>query len=464
MKVYDSMAKEIISLNLSKDEVVKVFVCGPTVQDNFHVGHARTYIFFDSLVKYLRVRGYSVFYLQNITDIDDKIINRANEEGVDYIEVSEKFTSEYMQLMNLLHIDSVNFYARATLHIPEIINQISELVQKGYAYETSDGVYFRVSKFNDFGRLSGQNMDALKSGSRVDLNEQKSDPRDFVIWKKYKPGEPFWESPWGKGRPGWHIEDTAITEKYFGPTYHIHGSGTDLIFPHHEAEIAIERSISGSPKLADYWIHSAMININDEKMSKSLKNYVKIREVLVDYWPEELRYALLNAQFKTSINFSPEILQEARQNVNQISILYRKLSLKGRNYKNNLGENAKIKVLENILDKNIDFRQLFTEVLSMVGEWNRNLDTMNDPEVTEALQTIYWVDSFTNIVRRGSGVSSVKGAVEILLSLRKEMRSRKEFGIADGIRADLKDLGIYIEDKGEETIWWTSEEKGSDKN
>ena len=464
MKVYDSMAKEIIPLNLPKDEVIKVFVCGPTVQDNFHVGHARTYIFFDSLVKYLRVRGYSVFYLQNITDIDDKIINRAKEEGVDYSEVSEKFISEYMQLMDLLHVDSVNFYARATLHIPEIIVQISDLVQKGYAYETSDGVYFRVSRFNDFGKLSGQNMDALKSGSRVELNEQKSDPRDFVIWKKYKTGEPYWESSWGKGRPGWHIEDTAITEKYFGPTYHIHGSGTDLIFPHHEAEIAIERSISGSPKLAEYWIHSAMININDEKMSKSLKNYVKIRDVLVDYLPEELRYALLNAQFKTSINFSPEILQEARQNVSQISILYRKLSLRGQKYKNYRGENAKIKILEDIIDKNFDFRQLFTEVLSMVGEWNRNLDLMSESEVAEALQTFYWLDSFTNIVKRGDETSFVKGTVDILLSLRKELRSKKEFRIADGIRANLKDLGIYIEDKGEETIWWTSEEKGSEKN
>ena len=272
------------------------------------------------------------------------------------------------------------------------------------------------------------------------------------------------ESSCGKGRPGWHIEDTAITEKYFGPTYHIHGSGTDLIFPHHEAEIAIERSISGSPKLAEYWIHSAMININDEKMSKSLKNYVKIRDVLVDYLPEELRYALLNAQFKTSINFSPEILQEARQNVSQISILYRKLNLKGQKYKNNRGENAKIKILEDIIDKNFDFRQLFTEILSMVGEWNRNLDLMSESEVAEALQTIYWLDSFTNIVKRGDETSFVKGAVDLLLSLRKELRSKKEFRIADGIRANLKDLGIYIEDKGEETIWWTSEEKGSEKN
>ncbi len=453
MLVYDTLSRKEITLELDPDAVIKVFVCGPTVQDSFHLGHARTYIFFDSVVKYLRLKGYSVFYLQNITDIDDKIINRASEENVPYDVISKRYTEEYMDIMKTLKIDSVNFYAMATRHISEIIQQIRILVEREIAYETSDGVYFSVAKFPDYGKLSGQDLESLRIGARVESTEEKRDPRDFVIWKKMKPGEPYWESPWGRGRPGWHIEDTAITEKYFGPTYDIHGGGTDLIFPHHEAEIAQERSISGQPYLARYWIHSAMLNVNEEKMSKSLKNYITIRSVLNDYLPEELRYALLNVQFRTTVSFSHELMNEARANISTINTIYRKLKLKI-GPSNCLNENPAIAKLSERMDSNFDFRLLFRDLLEYIGKWNTHIEDLGDREAAIAIETIEWVDSFTGILPAKKGDSTGEELVGFLLKLRRTMREKKDFAGADEIRKNLRGMGITIEDRGEETIWW----------
>ncbi len=455
MYVYDTLSRTEKNLDLNHDQVVRVFVCGPTVQDSFHIGHARTYTFFDAVVKYLRRKGYSVFYLQNITDIDDKIINRANEENVPYDVISRRYTEEFFDIMETLRINSVNFYAMATQHIHEIIRQIQVLVKKGYAYETTDGVYFSVTKFPDYGQLSGQDLESLRTGARVESSEEKRDPRDFVIWKKMKPGEPFWNSPWGNGRPGWHIEDTAITEKYFGPTYDIHGAGMDLIFPHHEAEVALERSISGEPYLSRYWIHSAMVNVNQEKMSKSLKNYVTIRKVLEDYLPEELRYALLNVQFRSNVNFTPDLLNEAKANVGAINTLYRKLKLKQPSHENS-DENPEIRRLSEHVERNFDFRLVFRDLLELVGKWNVNLESLTPMEIATAIETIDWVDSFTCIIPRKKEDSTSDELISLLLRIRRSMREKKDFTGADEIRKSLRDMGITIEDRGEETIWWKS--------
>lgn len=453
MLAYDTLSRKEKNLEFDPGTVVKVFVCGPTVQDTFHLGHARTYTFFDSVVKYLRVKGYSVFYLQNITDIDDKIIKRANEENVPYDVISKRYSEEYMDIMKTLKIDSVNFYAKATSHISEIVQQIRILIDKGLAYETSDGVYFSVAKFPDYGKLSGQDPESLRAGARVESTEEKQDPRDFVIWKKMKPGEPYWESPWGRGRPGWHIEDTAITEKYFGTTYDIHGGGTDLIFPHHEAEIALERSISGQPFLARYWLHSAMLNVNEEKMSKSLKNYITIRSVLKDYLPEELRYALLNVQFRTTVSFSHELMTEARANISTINTIYRKLKLKNISSRK-LNENPAIAKLSERMDSNFDFRLLFRDFLEYIGKWNTHLDNLGDHEIAIAIDTIEWLDSFTGIIPEKKGDSTSEALVGLLLKMRRTMREKKDFAGADEIRKNLREMGITIEDRGEETIWW----------
>ncbi len=455
MFIYDSMSRSEKELDLRRDAVVRLFACGPTVQDSFHLGHARTYIFFDTFVKYLRASGYDVFYLQNITDIDDKIINRANEENTTYDVISRKYSMEFMRIMETLKVNSVNFYAFATRHMDDIIRQISTLVEKGYAYETKDGVYFRVKKFTDYGKLSGQDLEALKSGARVESAEDKEDPRDFVIWKKMKPGEPYWDSPWGKGRPGWHVEDTAITERYFGPTYEIHGAGTDLIFPHHEAEIAIERSISGADHLASYWIHSAMINVDEEKMSKSLHNFITIENALSDFSPEELRFALLNVQFRSVVSFSEDMMKEARSNVNSINILYRKLitAVSDGNSKT-VDTNSFIKELKEPLEEGFDLRGFFTRFIGMIGKWNNQLENMAGEERQLALNTIEWVDSITGILKSQDSGESAKGVVELALQIRKRLRENKDFETSDMIRSGLRDLGIYIEDKGGETTWW----------
>ena len=453
MLAYDTLSRKEKKLELDPGAVIKVFVCGPTVQDSFHLGHARTYTFFDSVVKYLRVKGYSVFYLQNITDIDDKIINRANEENVRYDVISNRYSEEYMDIMKTLKIDSVNFYAKATSHISEILRQIRILVEKGLAYETSDGVYFSVVKFPDYGKLSGQDPESLRAGARVESTEEKHDPRDFVIWKKMKPGEPYWESPWGRGRPGWHIEDTAITEKYFGPTYDIHGGGTDLIFPHHEAEIALERSISGQPLLARYWIHSAMLNVNEEKMSKSLKNYITIRSVLKDYLPEELRYALLNVQFRTTVSFSPELMNEARANISTIKTIYEKLKFEMK-HRLKRGENPYIEQLKTVFEYGFEFRNLFKTLLMNINDWNSKLENLTIVEKEFALEAIEWLDSFTGIIPEKKGDSTSESLVGLLLKLRRSMREKKDFAGADEIRKNLREMGITIEDRGEETIWW----------
>jgi cysteinyl-tRNA synthetase (EC 6.1.1.16) len=289
MQIFDTLSRDFKELKTVNGKRLNVFVCGPTVYDKPHLGHARTYIFFDIFIRYLRYKGLRPFYLMNITDIDDKIINKANSENVPYNEISRRYSTEFFKIMKALRNESVNYYAFATDFINEIISQIERLMEKGYAYETSDGVYYSVEKFQDYGKLSHQDITQLKAGARVETNENKKNPLDFALWKKRKPNEPYWNSPWGEGRPGWHIEDTAITERFFGYHYDLHGGGIDLVFPHHEAEIAQMEAISGKPPLVDYWVHTGHLSVENVKMSKSLGNFITVEEILKSYWPESVR-------------------------------------------------------------------------------------------------------------------------------------------------------------------------------
>ncbi len=456
MKIYDTMHKGIVPVRLRKDRIVKMYVCGPTVYDEPHIGHAKTYVFFDAFAKYLKTKGYTVFYLQNITDVDDKIITKSIEENTDPEAISRRYTNIYLKAMKSLKIDSVNMYVPATLLINKIVSQIKILIRKGYAYETNDGVYFSVSQFPDYGKLSGQDLEALRAGSRVDVNERKRDPKDFVIWKKMKPGEPYWDSPWGRGRPGWHIEDTAITDTFFGKTYDIHGGGSDLIFPHHEAEIAIERSVSGRRMLSKYWIHTGMLSIEGGKMSKSLKNYVTIDSVLKDFSPEHLRYSLLNSQFNTQLNFSVDLITESRKNVDAISSIYNKLIQKIPGDRAGEEDDEIVNSLDLFMQNNMDFRGMFSGLASLVSEWNKSIDTISSREASKAVSAIRWVDSFTGILPSSKPSSGSDDLISLLLSTRKKLRSGKDFENADMIRAGLRSLGIHIEDQGNDTIWWYS--------
>jgi len=459
MKIYDTMQKKVVPFRLNKNRIVKMYVCGPTVYDSPHIGHAKTYIFFDALAKYLRAQGFQVFYVQNITDLDDKIITKAAQENLPTEIISKRYLMDYLKIMKSLKIDSVNLYVPATMEFRKIISQIKTLVRKGYAYETDDGVYFSVSRFPDYGKLSGQDLNSLRSGSRIDINENKRDPRDFVIWKKMKPGEPYWDSPWGKGRPGWHIEDTAITDAFLGKTYDIHGGGSDLIFPHHEAEIAIERSVSGRKILSRYWIHTGMLNIEGEKMSKSLHNYVTIDEVLKDFTPEDLRYALLNCQFNTQLSFSGELMEESRKNVNAVSSIYNKLRQKAGN-ENMENDYSVINSLDSFLEYNFDFRGMFSKLMSYVSEWNKNLDAMDSREASLSLSALKWVNEFTGVIREGENSARSDDLIRLLLSARKSLRTAKDFSSSDAIRSGLRKLGVHIEDQGSETIWWYSDTEG----
>lgn len=438
---------------------INFFVCGPTVYDHSHIGHARTYVFFDAAVKFLRKMGYLVFYLQNITDIDDKIINRSKEEGKDPFSIADYHLKEYQDVMNALKVDSVTLYAKATLYIDEIISQIRRLEKLGFAYETDDGVYFEVGKFKDYGKLSRQDVEELWHGVRTEISENKKNPVDFALWKKMKPGEPYWESPWGKGRPGWHIEDTAITETYLGPEYDIHGGGNDLIFPHHEAEIAQMRAISGLKRLARYWMHTGMLTVNREKMSKSLKNFTTIRQILEFYTPEEVRFSLLNANYRTPLDFSEELMKNSRENLQYIYNLINKLRI----IESDAGtysfdEESMMREFSSIMENDFDTRTLIKRLLSMVSEINRNIDNIS-AEVSHSIVSFFqWVNSFMGIIREEREFNRMDEVVDAIVEIRSILRNNKQFELSDRIRKELQMKGVHIEDQNDKTIWWYANE------
>ncbi|MEK7087598.1 MAG: cysteine--tRNA ligase, partial [Patescibacteria group bacterium] len=291
MRLLNTLTNQKEEFKPLKNRQVGIFVCGPTVYDYSHIGHARTYVIFDAIAKYLKYKGYKVKFVMNITDIDDKIIDRAKEEGKTWKEAAEFYEKEFMNDIENLSIDSVDEFARATEHIPQIIKQIKALIEKDYAYQTEDGIYFDISRFGDYGKLAKRTIEQAEDAiSRIDESVKKKNKGDFALWRFSKPDEPSWPSPWLAGRPGWHIEDTAISEKYLGQQYDIHCGAQDLIFPHHEAEIAQQEAVSGRKPFVKYWLHSGFVTINGRKMSKSLKNFITIRDILKKYSAEALRF------------------------------------------------------------------------------------------------------------------------------------------------------------------------------
>ncbi len=294
-----------------REKRVGMYACGVTVYDLCHIGHARSAIVFDVIHRYLRYRGYDVTFVRNFTDIDDKIIKRANQEGVDYRAVAEKYIEEFNIDMGGLNLEKPSFEPKATDHISGMIDLISILIEKGVAYQRNGDVFFSVVKFKDYGKLSGRNLEDMQAGARVEIDEKKENPLDFALWKSSKPGEPFWKSPWGEGRPGWHIECSAMSQKYLGETFDIHGGGKDLIFPHHENEIAQSEAATGKP-FARYWVHNGFVNINKEKMSKSLGNILTIKEILKEWHPEVLRLFFLSHHYRSPVDYSEDSLLEAK--------------------------------------------------------------------------------------------------------------------------------------------------------
>lgn len=455
IKVYTTMTRQKEELKVTNNKI-KLFVCGPTVYDYSHIGHARTYISFDVIVRYLKHEGYSVFYLQNITDIDDKIIKRAKENNEDPLELSHRFEKEYLKDMETLNVSNVNFYARATEHMNEIINQIQDLIDKGYAYDTETGVYFDVSKFEDFGKLSNRNLDDLQN-TRIQIDSTKKDPKDFALWKK-QDEQPYWESPWGNGRPGWHIEDTAITEAYFGPQYDIHGGGLDLIFPHHDAEIAQMEASSGKEPLVEYWMHTGFLNVSGEKMSKSLGNFITIKELLEIVTPEVYRFFVLSTHYRSPIDFSEDTLKQAENSLKRIQntgkiiidkltednlpegkVLDEDLELFKEEFFNAMNNDFNTPIA---LSNLFDFTHKINKAISS-NEVSRN--TLNN--IVETFKDIESILGF-DIIVEDDMVSDVSGdLLNIITEIREDLRSKKDWDLADKIRDELANLDITLEDK-----------------
>lgn len=436
---------------------IKMFVCGPTVYDKSHIGHGRTYIAFDIIARYLKYKGYSVFYLQNITDIDDKIIKRANELDVEPLELAKKYESLYFKDMELLGVTNVNYYARAMEHLTEIINQIQTLLDKGFAYETSTGVYFDESKLEDFGKLSNRNIKDLNI-HRVNPDLTKRNPGDFALWKK-RDEEPSWDSPWGKGRPGWHIEDTAITETYFGGQFDIHGGGLDLIFPHHEAEIAQMESATGKKPMVKYWMHTGFLNVKGEKMSKSLGNFITIGELLKEYDPQVFRYFVLSTHYRSPIDFSDEALMQSKNSLKRIHKIMETVDeLLESNITDENGHDEKyLQLLEDTKEEFLDAMDndfntpiALSALFNLVRDINKGINEEKiSKNVFKEIKNL--LDEFGDILGLTFSVESTKSdsdeLVNILIDVREELRKKKDYELSDEIRSRLKDAGINLEDK-----------------
>lgn len=317
MLIYNTLTRKKEEFVPLKGNRVTIYTCGPTVYDFFHVGNARVFMTFDVIRNYLEFKGYDVTFVQNFTDIDDKMINRANEENITVKELGERFIQEYFKDADALDIKRADVHPRATEHIDGIIDLIKILVEKGYAYEVNGDVYFKTHKFKEYGKLSHQDIDELKAGARIRPGEKKKDPMDFALWKTQKPDEPAWDSPWGKGRPGWHIECSVMAMEYLGETIDIHGGGPDLIFPHHENEIAQSEAATGKP-FARFFMHVGYLNIDNRKMSKSLGNFFTIRDILKTYDPEVLRFFMLSSHYRNPINFSQELMEQAKSSLERL--------------------------------------------------------------------------------------------------------------------------------------------------
>lgn len=438
LKLYNTLTRKKEEFKPIKGKKVNIFVCGPTVYSDSHIGHAKTYIQFDVIVKYLRWLNYNVFYLQNITNIDDKIIQRAKQEKKDPLKLAEEYEKEFYENMKALEVTSINKYARATDYIKQIQSQVKRLIEKGYAYKISDGYYFDLTKFKDYGKLAKRTVqEAEDAVSRIDENKEKRNKGDFCLWKFSKKDEPSWEFEEGSGRSGWHIEDTAITEKEFGPQYDIHGGAVDLIFPHHEAEIAQMESISGKTPLVKYWLHTAFLNIDKKKMSKSLKNYITIKDALKKYNGKTVRYFFASNHYRTPINFSYDALEQSKNSLQRINDFVYNLKDSKEKDDLNLIKKTKEKFI-NAMNNDFDTPKAFSIIFDFIRKVNKTGGGKKTYEF------ILEIDKVFNILT----IEDVKIPKEVkqLLDERERARKNKDWKKADEIRNKIRNLGYILED------------------
>ncbi|MCP6726631.1 MAG: cysteine--tRNA ligase [Patescibacteria group bacterium] len=438
-----SRKKEVI-----KPKKLKLFVCGPTVYDSSHLGHARTYIIFDIIVKYLRYAGFNVSYLINITDIDDKIIQRAKEQNKEPNKLALEFEKSFLKDMKSLGIDSPDKYARATSYIKEIISQIERLIKKGYAYELKDGIYYDISKFKDYGKLSGRTKQGAEDAvSRIDEAKDKRNKGDFALWKLSKKGEPKWDSPWGEGRPGWHIEDTAITEKEFGVQYDMHGGAIDLIFPHHEAEISQMEAISGKSPLVRYWIHSGLLRMEKQKMSKSLNNFITIEEFLKDHPARLLRYLVSKTSYRSPLQYSERRIEQAEKELERIDEFIGKLndSQKGKE-NNNILKEFKL-IFKRSMEDDFNTPLVLTSLLYLIKKSNSLIakEKFSTKDSQEILLYIKKIDKIFGFIIKEKDLS-IPENIKKLAQKREDLRNQKKYKEADLVRNKLIDMGWKLQD------------------
>ncbi|MGQ9583330.1 MAG: cysteine--tRNA ligase [Thermoplasmatota archaeon] len=441
---------------------VHMYVCGPTVYDYCHIGHARSYVAFDTIRRYLEYRGYTVIYIQNFTDLDDKILQRARERGVEPSEVSEFFIRAYFEDMDRLGVRRANIHPRVTDHIPEILDVVRDLVDRGYAYVVEGDVYFSVERKRDsFGKLSHQKMEEMLVGARVEVDEKKRDPMDFALWKRAKPGEPGWESPWGMGRPGWHIECSTMSTYYLGDTLDIHGGGMDLIFPHHESETMQSEAHTGRP-FCRYWLHNGFINVNKEKMSKSLGNFFTIREVLERFDPETVRFFLVSTHYRSQIEFADTLLEEARAAMARLRHSLEALRQARVEPSDEVGGEVRGAVegaLERFrrgMDEDFNTREAVAALFELAGFSNARLERggMNEGERAALISAFKSIGGVLGILEEGAGGTELlEPLVNLLQEIRQEARARRDYATSDRIRERLRELGIVVEDQGQGFRW-----------
>ena len=462
IKVYNTLTKKKEEFKPLVAGKVKMYVCGPTVYNFFHIGNGRTFIVFDTIRRYFEYRGYEVEFVQNFTDIDDKMIKRANEENTTVKEVGVKYIKEYYEDADNLNIERATVNPRATEYITQIIDFVKGLVDKGYAYEVDGDVYFSTKKFGDYGKLSGQNIEDLQSGARISIDERKKDPMDFAIWKAQKPGEPAWKSPWGMGRPGWHIECSCMAKNILGDTIDIHAGGSDLAFPHHENEIAQSEALTGKT-FANYWLHSAFVNVNNQKMSKSLNNFLTARAALEKFDADVIRFLMLSAHYRQQLNFSEELLLSAKASVERIyNTIYNLENLldevrtthitdEEKKYLQSLNK-YKEKYIEK-MDDDFNTADAITAIFDLIKDVNINVNIDSSKElITGCLNLIRELGKPLGMLQKSTKVN-LDDEIQKLVNERQQARKDKNWALADKIRDDLKSRGIVLEDTPQGIRW-----------
>ena len=456
MKIFNTLTRQKDEFKPISEGEVKIYACGPTVYNYIHIGNARPLCVFDVLRRYFEWRGYKVNFVQNFTDIDDKLINKANDEGITVPEVAERYIGEFWTDAKGLNVREATVHPRATDNIAEIQAIISTLIEKGYAYEANGDVYYRAKKFKEYGKLSHQPLDDLEAGARIETGDIKEDPMDFCLWKGAKPGEPFWESPWGQGRPGWHIECSAMAGRYLGKTIDIHCGGLDLTFPHHENEIA-QSEAANDCEFAHYWMHNGFINVDNHKMSKSLNNFFTVRDVADKFGYEPIRYFLISSQYRSPINYSVDIIEQSKNSLERLYTCRNNIDFALGNANEGGEIPAFIETAKNdfitAMEDDLNTADALASIFTLVREINTVIANGAGKATLEACADMF--DQLTGVlgIVYNRKTEVLDSEIEELIAKRTEARKNKDFKTADAIRDQLKEMGIVLEDNPQGVKW-----------